>query len=115
MRKHTIFIAVTSILLGAATAQADPTTAAPMGDKGSSEMSLGSTSHWAKADTNGDGILSQTELTAAAPNLSTSFTTMDANGDQKLTQDEFKAWHKSHHAADPAKDPSSSKPATKGY
>ncbi|HWJ04638.1 MAG TPA: hypothetical protein VNS57_02465 [Steroidobacteraceae bacterium] len=60
-----------------------------------SDQALLSTEHWTQADANGDGYLSQTELTTAAPTLSASFSAMDANSDQKLTRDELQSWHQS--------------------
>lgn len=60
-----------------------------------SDQALLSTEHWTQADANGDGYLSQTELTTAAPTLSASYSAMDANSDQKLTRDELQAWHQS--------------------
>jgi hypothetical protein len=60
-----------------------------------SDQALLSTEHWTQADANGDGYLSQTELTTAAPTLSASFSAMDANSDQKLTRDELHSWHQS--------------------
>jgi hypothetical protein len=46
-------------------------------------------------DTDGDGSLSQAELTKVSPTLSASFTDMDVDNDQKVTLDEFRSWHES--------------------
>jgi len=59
----------------------------------------GPTDHWSDAaDSDGDGYLSLTELTDAAPALVESFDAMDVNGDGKLTRDEFRTWHESRKA-----------------
>jgi hypothetical protein len=63
------------------------------------DKALTSTDYWTEADSDRDGTLSQTELGKAAPTLSSSFGTMDANGDRKLTRDEFKTWHDAHKAS----------------
>jgi hypothetical protein len=64
-----------------------------------SDRSLMSTSHWSQADTDHDGNLSQAELTSAAPMMSDRFSAIDANGDRKLTRDEFRQWHDAHPAS----------------
>lgn len=74
MLRTTVAAVISSLLLGAVAAQADP---------------------WVKggADLDGDGYLSQTELAQAAPTLSAHFSAMDADNDQKLTRNEFRSWH----------------------
>ena len=42
-----------------------------------------------KADTNGDGVLSEDEAARASPRLAQNFTAMDANRDGKLTREEI--------------------------
>jgi hypothetical protein len=50
------------------------------------------------ADADGDGYLSQDEVTKVAPALAASFSKMDVDGDQKLTRAEYRNWHESHKA-----------------
>lgn len=76
MRKTTLVAVISSTLLGAVAAQAE---------------------QWIDggADADGDGHLSQAELSQVAPALSASFATMDVDSDKQLTHDEFTAWHES--------------------
>lgn len=76
MRKTTLVAVTSSLLLGAVAAQAEP---------------------WVKggADSDGDGRLSQAELSQVAPNLAASFNAMDVDNDKQLTREEFTAWHDS--------------------
>lgn len=76
MRKTTLAAVISSMLLGAVAAHAEPW------------ISRG-------ADTDGDGLLSQAELKQIAPTLSSSFNAMDIDNDRKVTRAEFTAWHES--------------------
>jgi hypothetical protein len=62
----------------------------------SSDDPTGPTDQWGNIDADGDGYLSLSELTKAAPALSASFGAMDVDGDEKLTRGEFRTWHESH-------------------
>lgn len=93
MRKTTLVAVTSSILLGAVAAQAEPWI-----DGG--------------ADSDGDGRLSQAEMSRVAPSLAASFNAMDVDNDKQLTREEFTAWHDSLKAgmgadnkATPAADP----------
>lgn len=76
MQKTTLVAAISSMLLGAVAAQAEP---------------------WIDGgvDSDGDGRLSQAEWSQLAPTLSASFSALDTNKDKQLTRDEFTAWHDS--------------------
>ena len=56
-------------------------------------------SAFAKADANHDGVLSAAELKAAkhGKNSSVKFTKMDSNGDGQVTLAEYKAYQSAHH------------------
>ena len=58
----------------------------------------GSTDQWQNADTDGDGYLSQDELTKVAPALADNFDDIDVDNDKKLTRGEFRTWHESQKA-----------------
>ncbi|MFN0162461.1 MAG: EF-hand domain-containing protein [Burkholderiales bacterium] len=45
-----------------------------------------------KADSNGDGMLSEDEAARASPMLAQNFAAMDANGDGQLTREEMRAY-----------------------
>jgi hypothetical protein len=49
--------------------------------------------HWAKLDTNGDGLVSKAEAQASAPRLAERFDQLDANQDGQLSKEEMKASH----------------------
>jgi Ca2+-binding EF-hand superfamily protein len=86
MRKITMAAAIASGLLGAAVAQAGCGV----------ESAAAAQEKWTQADTDRNGTLSQAELSASMPTLSSSFTTIDANGDGQISNDElanFKAQH----------------------
>jgi hypothetical protein len=51
---------------------------------------------WTEADADGDGNLSQTELTKLDARLSSRFDAIDVDGDDKLTRQEFRSWEMSH-------------------
>jgi Ca2+-binding EF-hand superfamily protein len=63
----------------------------------STDEDSGRADHWMDSgvDTDGDGVLSQAELTQVSPTLSASFTEMDVNNDQNVTRREFRSWHES--------------------
>ena len=48
-----------------------------------------------KADTNGDGVLTEDEAARASPRLAQNFTAMDANRDGKLTREEISQYRES--------------------
>jgi len=64
--------------------------------RNTSEKDFGSAEQWTQADANRDGYVSKSELAKAAPELSSSFSAMDVNRDEKLTRQEVTAWHASH-------------------
>jgi hypothetical protein len=87
MRTHfTRLIFVSTILLGAPAAQAQPAGLADTDDV------LTSTEDWSEADTNDDGTLSQAELNRAEPRLASYFGQIDADDDQQISRDEIAAW-----------------------
>jgi hypothetical protein len=85
MRTHfTHVLVVSTILLGAVAAQAQPA--------GDMDDVLTSTEDWAEADTNEDGTLSQAELNRAEPRLAAYFREIDADDDQRISRDELASW-----------------------
>lgn len=76
MRKTSLVAVMSSMLLGAVAAQAEQWIAGG-------------------ADSDGDGRLSQAELSQIAPTLSASFSAIDIDHDGQLTYEEFTAWHDS--------------------
>jgi hypothetical protein len=48
---------------------------------------------WSQADTNRDGFLTKNEL-VSYPTLGQDFDKIDANGDNRISQDEYIAWRK---------------------
>ena len=61
-----------------------------------SEKDFGSTAEWTKADADGDGYVSKSELAKVEPKLASAFSAMDVNRDEKLSRDEAKAWDETH-------------------
>ena len=103
----------------AGTAGDDPaepkeTSAMPSGDGSAAEKAAGTTDQWQNADTDGDGSLSQDELTKVAPALADNFDDIDVDNDDKLTHGEFRTWHESQKARMDADQgaPAASAPAT---
>lgn len=82
MRKMTIAVAVASSVLLGAVAQAG-------GDKWSQE-------HFKAADKDGDGSITLAEAQTGMPTLAEKFTSVDSNGDGKVSADELTAYRKSH-------------------
>lgn len=76
--KKTLSLSVLSALVGVSVAAAQP----------------GHEGHFAKLDTDGDGVVSTAELEAGAL---ARFTKADANGDGKVTRDELSAARAAHH------------------
>lgn len=66
---------------------------------GKDSATPGATSRWMEADADGDGYLSQAELTRVNPTLAASFETIDVDKDKKLTRDELRVWHESNRAS----------------
>lgn len=82
MRKTTLAAVVSSILLGAAAAQA-----------GDTQITK---EQFSAADTDRDGSLTLTEAQAGVPKLAEKFASVDANGDGKVSADELNAHYKGH-------------------
>jgi hypothetical protein len=86
----------------AGTAGDDPAqpndTAMPSGDGSAAEKAAGATDQWQNADKDGDGFLSQDELTKVAPALADNFDDIDVDNDDKLSHGEFRTWHESQKA-----------------
>ena len=94
MRITTLATVVSSILLGAAVAQAGDTKI--------------SQDQFKAADTDRDGSITLAEAQTGIPQLAEKFTSVDANGDGKVSADELSAHYKSHDKsmeADEAKSP----------
>jgi hypothetical protein len=85
-QQFTQVLVVSTMLLGAAAAQAQPAGLADIDDV------LTSTEDWSDADTNDDGTLSQAELNRAEPRLAARFREIDADDDQQISRDEITAW-----------------------
>jgi Ca2+-binding EF-hand superfamily protein len=62
-----------------------------------------STSHFSKADTDGNGTLSRAEVEKAMPHLLGKFDSIDTNKDGQLSRDELSAWKKAHRSERQAK------------
>jgi Ca2+-binding EF-hand superfamily protein len=84
MFKRTLIAAL--FLVPALGFAADNTTA-PKGERGS---------HFKKADTDGNGMLSRAEVEKSMPRLAKKFDQIDTNKDGQLSRDELKAFKKSH-------------------
>ena len=125
MRKNTLAIVISSLLMAAATqAQPAPTAESP---STSSEATQDTTSYeadqsnrsdasamaqqrWSEADTDRNGTLSQAEMQVSMPTIAANFSQMDVNGDGQLSQDEMHSfnnnasdkgqWQQSFKAAD---------------
>lgn len=70
---------------------------------------------WMDADADGDGYLTQAELTKVNPGLAANFSSIDNDKDDKLTRDELRVWHESKKAsmdADQPAESTSTMPAT---
>jgi hypothetical protein len=80
------FLVISTVLLGAAAAQAQPVGLADTDDV------LTSTEDWSDADTNDDGTLSQAEMKRAEPRLAAYFRGIDADDNQQISRDELAAW-----------------------
>ena len=81
----TLAIVVSTVLLSALAAQAQPA------DPDDGDV-LASTEEWTEADVNDDGTLSQAEWNRAEPSLSAQFGEIDANDDHRISRDELAAW-----------------------
>jgi hypothetical protein len=79
-------ILVSTMLLGAAAAQAQPAGLADVDDV------LTSTEDWSDADADDDGTLSHAELNRAEPRLAPRFREIDTDRDQRISRDEIAAW-----------------------
>ena len=79
-------------------AEPKDTSAMPSGDGSAAEKAAGATDQWQNADTDGDGSLSQDELTKVAPALADNFDDIDVDNDDKLSHGEFRTWHESQKA-----------------
>ena len=64
--------------------------------RNTSEKDFGSGEQWSQADANRDGYVTKSELAKVSPKLSSSFSAMDVNRDEKLSRAEVTAWHESH-------------------
>jgi hypothetical protein len=84
----TLTAAVSSVLLGAAVAQAGDT-------KITQEQ-------FSAADKDRDGALTLAEAQAGTPTLAAHFSSVDANGDAKVSTDELNAYNKKAMEADEA-------------
>jgi Ca2+-binding EF-hand superfamily protein len=116
MRKHTMAVMISTILLGAAAAQAEPgaagieqqqtqstsnpttstSTSTANHVAGTSDAAAKAKARWTQADADGNGTLSRAEVQASLPTMSESFVQMDANGDGKLSSDEMHAYKSKH-------------------
>jgi Ca2+-binding EF-hand superfamily protein len=101
---------ISTILLGAAAAQAEPgaagieqqqtqstsnpttTTSTANHVAGTSDAATKAKARWTQADADGNGTLSRAEVQASLPMMSESFVQMDANGDGQLSSDEMHAY-----------------------
>ena len=81
----TLAIVVSTVLLSALAAQAQPA------DPDDGDV-LASTEEWTEADVNDDGTLSQAEWNRAEPSLSAHFGEIDADDDRRISRDELAAW-----------------------
>ena len=79
MRMTRIATIVSSVLLASAAAYA--------GDSATKEQ-------WSAADKDRDGQLTLAEAQAGMPTVADKFASIDANGDGKISGDEFSAYHK---------------------
>jgi Ca2+-binding EF-hand superfamily protein len=96
MRITKLITVVSSVMLGAAVAQAGDTKVTK--------------DQFTAADTDRDGSITLTEAQSGMPTLVEKFSTLDSNSDGKLSMDELKA-HKSMEA-DEATTPASDKQST---
>jgi Ca2+-binding EF-hand superfamily protein len=56
----------------------------------------GRSSHFKKADADGNGTLSRAEVEKSMPRLAKKFDQIDTNKDGQLSRDEMKGWKKTH-------------------
>lgn len=71
----------------------------------------GSTNRWQEADADGDGYLSQAELTKVNPTLAASFDSIDVDKDGKLSRDELRNSRESNRASMDADQADPNRPA----
>ena len=88
MFKRTLIAALFLVpALGFAADNATTTATAPKGER---------SSHFKKADADGNGTLSRAEVDKSMPRLAGKFDEIDTNKDGQLSRDEMKAWKKTH-------------------
>jgi hypothetical protein len=84
---------------------------ADTGDKSDDDTNA-TRDRWMDADADGDGYLTQVELTKVNPGLAANFASIDNDKDDKLTRDELRVWHESKKASMDADQPAESTSAT---
>lgn len=107
MRRHTLAIAISALLLGTAATQAQPaqpsteasraTPASPPANTSAvTDKDMKMRDQWTQADKDRNGSLSLLEMQASMPNAAANFSQMDANGDGQVSNGELRSYKVAH-------------------